>query len=166
MDRQDWEKHIHEEVAFWDEWLGTQGGSWPEDFQSRVDPKQRLPVLIENTLLNKGVAPGSSIRILDLGSGPLTSVGVASDHYDVSVTPVDPLADHYRSLLEKYRIAAPVLPQLGEAEKLDCLFPPQAFDVVWARNSLDHSYDPLMCIFQAIQGIEDGRDDDHRLPPQ
>lgn len=156
MDRQDWNKHIHEEVAFWDEWLRTQGGTWPEDFHSRIDSQQRLPDLIENALLNKGVAPGSSITILDLGSGPLTSVGVASDHYDVTVTPVDPLADHYRSLLEKHRIVAPVLPQKGEAEKLDCLFPPQTFDVVWARNSLDHSYDPLLCIYQAYRVLRTG----------
>lgn len=156
MDRQDWEKHIHEEVAFWDDWLRTQGGTWREDFQSRIDPQQRLPDLIENALLNRGVAAGSSVRILDLGSGPLTSVGVASDRYEVTVTPVDPLADHYRALLEKHGIAAPVLPQKGEAEKLECLFQPQSFDVVWARNSLDHSYDPLLCIYQAYRVLKTG----------
>jgi len=156
MDREEWQTHVHEEVEFWDEWLRTGGGEWPEDFRSRVDPQQRLPELIENALLNKGVAAGSPIRILDLGSGPLTSVGTISDHYQVEVVPVDPLADHYRSLLQKHHLAAPVLPQLGEAERLDCLFEPQSFDVVWARNSLDHSYDPLMCIYQAYRVLKTG----------
>jgi len=45
---------------------------------------------------------------------------------------------------------------LGEAERLDCLFEPQSFDVVWARNSLDHSYDPLMCIYQAYRVLKTG----------
>jgi len=156
VDRLDWEEHIHEEVAFWDEWLRTGGGMWPEDFRSRLDPRQRLPELIENALLNRGVAAGSPIRILDLGSGPLTSVGAVSDHYQVEVVPVDPLADHYRSLLAKHRIDAPVLPQQGEAERLDCLFQAQSFDVVWARNSLDHAYDPLMCIYQAYRVLKSG----------
>lgn len=156
MDRSEWQTHVHEEVTFWDEWLRTRGGEWPDDFRQRVDPQQRVPDLIESVLLNKGVPAGSTIRVLDLGSGPLTSVGTVSEHYRIDVVPVDPLADHYRSLLEKHHIAVPVLPRQGEAEKLDCLFPPESFDIVWARNSLDHAYDPLMGIFQAYRVLRTG----------
>jgi len=156
MNRDEWAKQTHEEVAFWDKWLKTKGGPWSDDFQRRLDPLQRLPDLIENALHYSGVQPGSSIRILDLGCGPLSSVGTVSNRYKVEVVPIDPLADHYQSLLEKHHIAAPILPQKGEAEKLDCLFPPESFDVVWARNSLDHSYDPLLCIYQAYRVLKAG----------
>lgn len=35
---------------------------------------------------------GSRLRILDIGSGPLSFVGDAHDTYDIDLTVVDPLA--------------------------------------------------------------------------
>lgn len=156
VDRLEWEKHTHEEVEFWDKWFRTRGGQWPEDYLRRIDPRQRLPDLIEKALVDKGVERGSAIRILDLGSGPLTAVGSRSDRYSVEVVAIDPLADAYNLLIRKHGIAAPLLPQQGEAERLDCLFPPETFDLVWVCNSLDHSYDPVLGIFQAFKTLKTG----------
>lgn len=156
MDRSDWEKLTHEEIGFWDKWLQNKGGQWPEDYQRRIDPQQKIPDLIERALIDNGVARGETVRVLDLGSGPLTYVGCQSDHYKVEVIAVDPLADEYNSLINKYNIPAPVLPRKGEAEKLDCLFPVHDFDVVWICNSLDHSYDPVLGFFQAYKTLKIG----------
>jgi len=156
VDRLEWEKHTHEEIEFWDKWFRTRGGQWPDDYLRRIDPQQRLPDLIEKVLADKGVERGSAIRILDLGSGPLTYVGSHSDRYSVEVVAIDPLADAYNLLIQKHGIAAPLLPQKGEAERLDCLFTPQTFDLIWICNSLDHAYDPVLGLFQAYKTLKTG----------
>ena len=68
----------------------------------------------------------------------------------MDVTAVDPLADAYNELLDKYKIAPPVRTQGVAAEELTLHFPPDSFDLSFARNCLDHSYDPFLAIQQML----------------
>jgi SAM-dependent methyltransferase len=156
MDRTRWQALTPEETAWWDTWLRTKGDQWPDDFARRIDAAQPLPPLIEELLAESGTPNGSRLRILDLGSGPLTNVGARSERYEVEVVPVDPLADEYNRLIDKYGIVAPNPTSAAEAERLDHRFPPHSFDLVWACNSLDHSHDPVLGLYQAFQVLKPG----------
>lgn len=156
MERTHWQTLTEEEIFWWDKWLRTQGDQWPDDFARRIDPAQPLPPLIEQALAASGAPSGSRLRILDLGSGPLTNVGSRSERYQAEVVPVDPLAEAYNRLIDKYGVIAPNPTSVAEAEHLDRRFPPHSFDVVWACNSLDHSHDPVLGLYQAFQVLKPG----------
>lgn len=153
MDKSDWEQEINEEIAFWANWLETKGSKWPEDYRRRLDPEQRLPPLIEKSLLGKGIAKGTAVKVLDLGAGPLTLVGKSSEYFQVDVLPVDPLAEEYNQLLDEYHVDVPVRTVKGAAETLDCVVGEEKFNVIWICNSLDHSYDPVLGLFQAYKAL-------------
>jgi len=154
MDKAKWQSFAHEEVSWWDEWLRTKGGEWPADFALRSDPDQPLPAILEDALDGHGVSAGSRLKVLDVGAGPMTNVGSRSARYDVEVVPVDPLADAYNELIDKYDIRAPNRSLKGEAEQLDRQFSAKTFDVVWICNSLDHSYDPVLGFYQAFKALK------------
>ena len=84
-------------------------------------------------------------------AGPLTQVGTVSDHWRIEVTAVDPLADEYRALCEEFGLARPgVLTRRAEAETLADALPGEAFDLIFCRNALDHTRDPLVGIRQMV----------------
>jgi SAM-dependent methyltransferase len=60
--------------------------------------------------------------------------------------PVDPLADEYGALLKRYEIEPPVRTIKAHGERLLEQFAPGTFDIAYATNSLDHSYDPLLIV--------------------
>ncbi len=85
-------------------------------------------------------------RILDVGAGPLTFVGFQSPGRTLEVIAVDPLAPAYDELLARHGVLPVVRTQPGDAERLNGLFAPNSFDIVTARNCIDHSYDPLAAL--------------------
>lgn len=90
-------------------------------------------------------------HVLDVGSGPVSFVGRKWKDRLVNVVAVDYLADEYMKLYKKYRIIPPVVPLKGNAEELSVLFPEKFFDVVYARNSIDHCIDPVQCISEMMK---------------
>jgi SAM-dependent methyltransferase len=131
-----------EEIAFWDEWLATHGGQWPASFSDRIDPQRPLQPFFE-ALLPPDL---KHARILDVGAGPLTHVGFQSPQRRLEVVAVDPLAPAYDELLARHGVAPVVRTQPGDAERLTDLFAPNSFDIVTARNCIDHSYDPVAAL--------------------
>jgi SAM-dependent methyltransferase len=148
-----WKSGLWEEVAFWDEWLGTRGLKWPQAFARRMDPQTAIePQLV--ALLDH--PPGSVVKILDVGAGPLTAVGQVWEGRTVEVTAVDPLAAEYDKLLAKHKLTPPVRTRFAHAEKLLDVFAPNTFDLVFARNCIDHSYDPLLAFGQMLAVAKPG----------
>lgn len=156
LERSQWHALTHEEVSWWDMWLKTKGGDWPKDFLRRTNFAQPLEPRIEQALTASNVPRGASVKILDIGSGPLTNIGAQSAHYDVDILAIDPLADEYNRLLDLYGIEPPNRSIKGEAEQLDSMFPDHSFDIVWARNSLDHSYNPLLGLHRIFKVLKVG----------
>ena len=75
----------------------------------------------------------------------------------VEITGVDPLADEYSALREEFRLARRGVRYVaGEAETLAERFPENHFDLVYCRNALDHSRDPLLGIRQMIKVLKAG----------
>jgi SAM-dependent methyltransferase len=130
------------ELKFWDEALGVRGlhrTEWRHLLEANLELQDDLKQLIP--------APeGSVVRILDVGSGPLTYVGKRWAGREVQITPTDPLAEQYNQILTKFSIHPPVRPVAADAEKLEQHFSRDHFDLAYARNSLDHAYDPLAAI--------------------
>ncbi len=146
----EWEKGLPEEVQFWEYSLGKAVGnpdSVPFPYRRWVDPGLELQEEFKALI----AAPaGATVRLLDVGSGPLTRLGKRWEGRRLEVHAVDPLAEEYKALMARLRIPAPVAPEAGRGEALLEKFPPAYFDLVHASNSLDHASDPMLAIRQML----------------
>jgi SAM-dependent methyltransferase len=142
-----WQLGLLVEIRFWYRWIKTKGLEWPEEFKFRCDPNSRL----QSRFLSLLRAPiGATVRILDVGAGPLTYIGKCWEGRTIQVIAVDPLAKAFNLLCKLNHIRPPVRTAFAHAENLVGLFPPNYFDLVYGRNSIDHSFDPLLAIQQMI----------------
>ena len=71
-----------------------------------------------------------------------------------NIIAVDPLADEYDKILHKYSIEPLIRTKKLSAEKLTKEFPSNTFDLVFARNCIDHAYDPEKAILQMIAVVK------------
>jgi SAM-dependent methyltransferase len=151
----EWESGlIKDELFFWEKALSEGGKNWsPDEFRLRTDFNQPLQEELKELI---AAVPKSVVRILDVGSGPLTRLGTQWPGREVQITATDPLAEHYNMLLKKLGIVPPVPVTFAHGEKLLETFPANHFDLAYASNSLDHSYDPLKAIGQMLAVTKPG----------
>jgi SAM-dependent methyltransferase len=140
-----WKGGLASEIYFWDVYLGGAGRGWDKSFESRQDPNAPLQPYIAELL-----PPVGDVSVLDVGAGPLTFLGKKIEGRKLHLTAVDPLADEYDALLRRHNIVPPVKTQRGAAERLTELFKADSFDLVYARNCLDHSCDPEQAILEMV----------------
>ncbi|MBF0499256.1 MAG: methyltransferase domain-containing protein [Candidatus Riflebacteria bacterium] len=145
-------RHIGEylEIKFWSSMLKKTGNpAFTEELYSRLDPKFPFP-----ERLRKYVNPESEkIKILDVGAGPISAVGIYwPEGPGIDLFPIDPLADQYDQILKEVGRAPAVKTALCNGEKITNKFPVDSFDLVYARNSLDHCSDPIKC-FQEMYSV-------------
>jgi len=138
---------LRDELLFWDEWLSTKSSAWPGDYSNRLDPESLLSD--EHRTFIDPLAQ-EQIRILDVGAGPLTILGKKHPSKQLLIYAVDVLSDNYDELLVKYHVKPPVRTTFAEAENLTTKFAKESFDLVTARNSLDHAVDPTEAIRQML----------------
>ncbi|MBV9268135.1 MAG: class I SAM-dependent methyltransferase [Acidobacteriaceae bacterium] len=134
-------------------WLGTRGLGDPVDFANRLAPDLPLQGHLRKLLPGP---EGTTYRILDLGAGPLTTLGKVCDGQKLELVCIDPLASVYDILLNANGIAPPVRTQYGEAEQIAEMFPDNSFHLVHAANSLDHAHDPVAAIKAALHVVRPG----------
>ena len=149
-----WPSITKAEIPFWDSLLDENNHDpnlWPETRSIRTNPEMPLQDYV--TALIK-VSPGSSVTILDVGAGPLTSLGKKWDGHNVKITAIDPNAAEYDVLLEKHGINPPVRTTYGIAEELP--FPSSCFHLAHAENSLDHCCDPMKAILEMVRVVRPG----------
>jgi SAM-dependent methyltransferase len=140
-----WRSHGREdELGFWSAWFDQHGASWQADYARRVQPAPPIEDPLVTEWLDR--LERDTVRIIDVGAGPLTKLGVHYRGKNVSVVPVDPLARHYDRLLRAHGIEPAVRTIEADGERLLRQFPRQSFDIAYAVNSVDHSYDPLLVI--------------------
>jgi SAM-dependent methyltransferase len=151
--RPEWESGIPLELAFWDIWLASGGEPWPEDFQYRSRADAPLQTHITDAL---AVDEGADLWVLDVGAGPLTYLGKQWAGHNLTITAIDPLADEYDTLLSKHQITPLVHTQKGFAERLVAQFGENRFDLVHARNCIDHSHDPWRAIQEMVAVAKPG----------
>jgi len=74
------------------------------------------------------------------------SFGTAEVHLEAA----DALADHYAPALAEAGFEPLVPSQQCYSEELSEAFPADSYDPVFARNTLDHSLDPLKCFEEMV----------------
>jgi SAM-dependent methyltransferase len=138
---------LHCEKIFEGGWRNMDPAEWRDCRDPNLELREELKALIP--------APaGSVVRILDVGSGPLTRVGKRWAGRQLEVVAADPLAEQYNALMQRYSVAAPVPVTFAHGEKLLETFAPDSFDLVHASNSLDHTYDPVAAIGQMLAVVK------------
>jgi len=151
----DWQNDLQAELQFWDWALKNQGRNWDQgEWRNCTNPNLELQAELKALIPSEH---GSSIRILDVGSGPLTRVGKVWAGRTVEIVPTDPLADQYNALLAKHQIRPLVASVFAHGEKLSEKFAANSFDLAYASNSLDHTYDPLLVIEQMLAVVKPAR---------
>jgi SAM-dependent methyltransferase len=146
---------FREELAHWERELSPRA-QFPEAMRRRLDPALRRlewPAWIEphlETVRGRFQAPRP--RVLEVGSGPLSTLAWGQEAGALDAVAADPLADAYRGLLDRHGIAFPLAPRAVEGEALDRAFDRGSFHLVYARNSLDHVRDVHRC-FEAIASV-------------
>jgi SAM-dependent methyltransferase len=144
-----WNGSLTRESEYWESELEL----LPEKLRMRCDPQLPLqPEVAE--LIDAPV--GATVRILDCGAGPLTYLGKVHPQYQLDIRAVDVLADEYDASLAKAGITPLVRTERCETEHLSEFFGEGAFDVVCARNTLDHSRDPIRCIREIVRVVRPG----------
>lgn len=133
------------EVAHWDdEWLAAARRN------GLLDPESPLKDPLIAAVVDR-VAPGKDVvRILDVGSGPLTPLGKVHPRRRIEITASDALAAEYDALLARAGVEPPVRTVYAEGEKLAEAFAGGQFDVVFCGNALDHHYDPMLALEQML----------------
>ena len=147
--RSRWMGGIASEIMYWDLYFQGQRSKWDESCEARMNPdaklQQRPAALLPQT---------EEAHILDVGAGPLTYLGKRMAGTKVRITAVDSLAPEYDLLLKKHNIQPLVRTQLSDAEHLTDNFGSDSFDLVVARNCIDHSYDPLRAIVEMVKVVK------------
>ena len=121
------------EIAYWNR---VEIPEW------KLDPNLELDVRMLDLLPDK-----TDVRILDVGAGVLTTVGKKYQDKKIHLTPIDPLAKDYSRILKKRGLQTDWPTQSDSIERLE----DRSFDIVFARNSIDHSEDPLQMMSEMIR---------------
>jgi SAM-dependent methyltransferase len=143
-----WAKGFDFEVEFWTNWMQSRGAQWPADFAERLNPNASIDGDLEQIATSCG---RSTIDILDVGAGPLTTVGRQSTVGAINLVACDPLAGIYRELLATFDLKPPVETKFAIAEDLSSFFGLNKFDIVHCVNALDHSFDPMRSILEMLR---------------
>ena len=78
--------------------------------------------------------------ILDVGSGPFSTVGTQADGKTVHLTACDIRADIYKRMMDEQGIIPLIPVQKQDMERLT--YPSGSFDIVHCSNAADHTRDP------------------------
>jgi SAM-dependent methyltransferase len=144
---------LKREVQFWRNWLSTKGMYWPEDYRARFDPDRPLD---GHLVPYVDRVDADRVRILDVGSGPLTKLGKTHPSKRLEIVATDLLASHYDRLLAELDVVPPVRSVYADAERLVEQFGPDSFDIVHAQNCIDHTADPHRAIDQMVAVAKPG----------
>jgi ubiquinone/menaquinone biosynthesis C-methylase UbiE len=147
-----WSKGILPELVFWKNWLATKGAQWSYEFEERLDKDKEITGVLATMLSTRE----NVIKILDVGAGPVTSVGKKYKGRFLEVEATDALADFYNILLEEEAIFPPVRTKFSTAEDLSLFYDDSSFDIVHCRNALDHSFDPVRAIVEMLRVVKVG----------
>ncbi|KAF5029677.1 hypothetical protein DSECCO2_646100 [anaerobic digester metagenome] len=146
-----WITGIHHEIYFWSHWFKTKGSKWPEGYARRIEKNPGC--FLEKYFDSNTPWPP---RILDVGSGPISTVGISTYRGNVDLSACDPLALFYRNLFTENEVTPYVIPEFGYAESLLDIYDQASFDFVHMSNALDHSFMPMAAIYSMLSVVKIG----------
>lgn len=150
-----WQAALPSEVGFWEDYLKSGGKSCraEAEFKFRTDPEAPLQPWLHELL---DCPADADVRVLDVGAGPLTWVGKKWAGHKVTIHAIDPLADAYNQIMRQHGVIPPIRTEKGDGEEVVQLFGRNAFDMTFARNCLDHSYDAIQAVTNMIEATKVG----------
>lgn len=156
-----WKQGLKNEPAFWEDLLLQYNGriprtypqSWYDDISERFDPDLPLQEWVQCLLPDSA---NKTLRMLDVGSGPLTVFGKKVLGANLEIIATDPLADEYAQVLRKLSIEPLVKCMRCYAEEIHMKYPADSYDLVVSHNALDHCYDPIAAINSALAVTKPG----------
>mmetsp|Transcript_50162 Transcript_50162/g.139319 ORF Transcript_50162/g.139319 Transcript_50162/m.139319 type:complete len:295 (-) Transcript_50162:215-1099(-) len=156
MDFKQREKDVEGERKYWRHWIETRGGQWNQEFVHRMSAHSAFRY---ESHLKTAAAPGQThYRVLDVGAGPVTSVGyrLSDPGSVVELQPIDTLGRLYDQLWASAKLVPPVRTLTGEAESLTDHFADASFDLVVSRDGLDRAIDPMCALKQMLSVVKTG----------
>lgn len=149
MHLKNWVLGVYSEVEFWKVWMRTRGAFWRSEYARRLGLD--TPLDVQTASLLPADVPAGQVRILDVGSGPLSGLGVTHNGERLSVIAADPLAKAYQRMYQDFGVTPPIPVTLAFAEDLTTFFERDEFDLVVCQNALDHTFDPWRALRQMIE---------------
>ena len=145
------------EIAYWDEYFRTKGGVNADDYRARISEEGRkgvYPTQFQPFLTELGTRfPGEEVRVLDVGSGPISVLTWGHEQGLFRLACIDPLTEEYKRLMGKYSIPCPVDLLPGKGEDLNC---DASFHAVHCQNALDHTQDPGLVVRNMVRALVPG----------
>jgi SAM-dependent methyltransferase len=138
--KKNWQENIGGEVNFWDETLAE--GNFKERLEPAYLQSPELGEVLERFL------PIQTIRAIDVGCGPLSTLGREYKGMKIERSLADPLASSYYPMLERMRVPRELWPDECEGEELTTRYPEKHYQLVYMSNALDHCHDPFAVIDQ------------------
>ncbi len=96
------------------------------------------------------------LNVFEIGSGPNSNLSYWVDKGLLRVQAIDPLADVYKSIMQKLNYNYPIAPIKLKGEETLKFFKKNTFHLVFAQNSLDHTEDPIKCFKNAYKLLKKG----------
>jgi SAM-dependent methyltransferase len=145
-----WKKALPSEVDFWQQMIGGTfpNKDWIAGLRQRLAGQTPFPEHLRKYMPTHGC-----VRLLDVGAGPATVIGLQGAPQDLEIVAIDPLADTYNDLLAKQGLVPAIRTRRGEGERLSEL-DLGTFDLVYSRNALDHAYEPLKVIREMLSAAK------------
>ncbi len=141
------------EYHFWDEWFRTQGLHWPEGYNDRIHQDRVIDSRHEKYI---DFVNGDVVKVLDVGSGPITLLSRKHPRKKLLIQCCDPLEDVYRKLRQKYHVDDGIDYAKCKGEELSQRYRKNEFDLVTATNCVDHAGDPAAVIRSMVAVCRDG----------
>lgn len=145
----------------WNEYINSNGLDF--HLQNIKKNKEKLaPYWGKSMPLNKRIQQqleifnNKKLRLLDVGCGPFPKSGIYHPDYKVTRILVDALANKYHELLHEHSINTSAQKIINyKVEEIGELFKPGSFEVIFAKNTLDHTYNPINAIKNLINLLSD-----------
>jgi SAM-dependent methyltransferase len=137
-----WLNGIKSELEFWNNVIETKGSEWNINWTDLISDERKFK-------LEKYI-DRDEITFIDVGSGPFSSTGKYAQKTNLVFYAVDPLAYIYKTLKLKNKIITGITPEYCMVERLVEKYGTNKFDIVHMRNSLDHSFNPVVGIIQML----------------
>jgi len=97
---------------------------------------------------------GDEYDILDVGAGPISSLGNKWWGKKLNIRATDPLADVYNDIMQEYGIVPRIITEKIEGERLSESLSHDSFDFVYVKNALDHTHNPIKCIDEILKVLK------------
>jgi hypothetical protein len=141
-----WDENIASELDFWD-------GAIQEAVASGRN-RARPPLVDLRAFVSGALTPPPKrdeiIRVLDVGSGPFSTLGRPAARSRVELTCVDALGAEYNKLFDRYGFDKYPRIQTVRGEMLSQVFGHNTFHMVNCANALDHFCDPRASFIEML----------------